>query len=163
MPVSASSGRQAVTPALLVGVRERGFAHPGAVFPCLHAIGEAIGIRLDLAHVVAYQRERAGVAASAVTTMVYGTTPDYVVVRDWSLASGGFFSEADVRSAARVVVIGAVVARELFGDEDPVGKIIRIRQAPFDRAPCSCSACIAPARPPWPGRSAAPAWPWAIA
>jgi putative ABC transport system permease protein len=65
-------------------------------------------------------------------TVVYGTTPDYVVVRDWSVASGGFFSEADVRSAARVAVIGAVVARELFGDEDPVGKIIRIRQAPFE-------------------------------
>jgi putative ABC transport system permease protein len=65
-------------------------------------------------------------------TVVYGTTPDYVVVRDWSVESGGFFSEADVRSAARVAVIGAVVARELFGDEDPVGKIIRIRQAPFE-------------------------------
>jgi putative ABC transport system permease protein len=65
-------------------------------------------------------------------TVVYGTTPDYVVVRDWSVESGGFFSEADVRSAARVAVIGAVVARELFGYEDPVGKIIRIRQAPFE-------------------------------
>ncbi|OGU21818.1 MAG: multidrug ABC transporter substrate-binding protein, partial [Hydrogenophilales bacterium RIFOXYD1_FULL_62_11] len=65
-------------------------------------------------------------------TSVYGTTPDYAVVRDWPMESGGFFSEADVRSGARVVVIGAVVARELFGDEDPIGKIIRIRQAPFE-------------------------------
>ncbi|MHB1187264.1 ABC transporter permease [Thiobacillus sp.] len=65
-------------------------------------------------------------------TSVYGTTPDYAVVRDWPMASGGFFSEADVRSGARVAVIGAVVARELFGDEDPIGKIIRIRQAPFE-------------------------------
>jgi len=65
-------------------------------------------------------------------TSVYGTTPDYAVVRDWSMASGGFFSEADVRSGARVVVIGEVVASELFGDEDPIGKIIRIRQAPFE-------------------------------
>jgi putative ABC transport system permease protein len=66
------------------------------------------------------------------STSVYGTTPDYVVVRDWPLAEGGFFSEADVRSGARVAVIGEVVARELFGDEDPVGKVIRIRQAPFE-------------------------------
>ena len=65
-------------------------------------------------------------------TSVFGTTPDYAVVRNWPMASGGFFSEADVRSGARVAVIGAVVARELFGDEDPIGKIIRIRQAPFE-------------------------------
>jgi putative ABC transport system permease protein len=66
------------------------------------------------------------------STSVFGTSPDYVVVRDWSMASGGFFSEADVRSGARVAVIGQLVANELFGDEDPIGKIIRIRQAPFE-------------------------------
>jgi len=66
------------------------------------------------------------------STSVFGTTPDYVVVRDWPMESGGFFSEADVRSGARVAVIGQVVARELFGDEDPIGKIIRIKQAPFE-------------------------------
>jgi putative ABC transport system permease protein len=66
------------------------------------------------------------------STSVFGTTPDYVTVRDWPMASGGFFSEADVRSGARVVVVGQVVVRELFGDEDPLGKIIRIKQAPFE-------------------------------
>ena len=65
-------------------------------------------------------------------TSVYGTTPDYAVVRDWPMAAGGFFSEADVRSGARVAVIGEVVARELFGDEDPIGKVLRIKQAPFE-------------------------------
>jgi putative ABC transport system permease protein len=66
------------------------------------------------------------------STSVFGTTPDYVVVRDWPMESGGFFNEADVRSGARVVVIGQVVVRELFGGEDPIGKIIRIKQAPFE-------------------------------
>jgi putative ABC transport system permease protein len=66
------------------------------------------------------------------STSIFGTTPDYAVVRNWAMASGGFFSESDVRSGARVAVIGQVVARELFGDEDPIGKIIRIRQAPFE-------------------------------
>ena len=66
------------------------------------------------------------------STSVFGTSPDYAIVRDWPMASGGFFSEADVRSGARVAVIGQVVARELFGDEDPIGKVIRIRQAPFE-------------------------------
>ncbi|MDP1533486.1 MAG: ABC transporter permease, partial [Rubrivivax sp.] len=66
------------------------------------------------------------------SSSVFGTSPDYAVVRDWPMASGGFFSESDVRSGARVAVIGQVVARELFGDEDPIGKVIRIRQAPFE-------------------------------
>ncbi|MGB9130349.1 MAG: ABC transporter permease [Thiobacillus sp.] len=66
------------------------------------------------------------------STSVFGTSPDYAIVRDWPMSSGGFFSEADVRSGARVAVIGQVVARELFGDEDPIGKVIRIRQAPFE-------------------------------
>ena len=63
---------------------------------------------------------------------MFGTTPDYVTVRGWTLESGGFFTESDVRSGARVVVIGQVVARELFGDEEPLGKVIRIKQAPFE-------------------------------
>ena len=66
------------------------------------------------------------------STSVYGTTPDYIQVRNWPMASGGFFNEADVRSGARVVVIGQMVANELFGAEDPIGKIIRIKQAPFE-------------------------------
>jgi len=66
------------------------------------------------------------------STSVYGTTPDYAVVRNWSMASGSFFNEADVRTGARVAVIGDVVASELFGDEDPIGKVIRIKQAPFE-------------------------------
>jgi putative ABC transport system permease protein len=66
------------------------------------------------------------------STSVFGTTPDYLVVRDWPMESGGFFSEADVRSGARVAVLGQVVVRELFGGEDPIGKVIRIKQAPFE-------------------------------
>ena len=66
------------------------------------------------------------------SSSVFGTSPDYAEVRDWPMDSGGFFSESDVRSGARVAVIGQVVARELFGDEDPIGKVIRIRQAPFE-------------------------------
>ena len=66
------------------------------------------------------------------STSMFGTTPEYATVRGWALESGGFFTEADVRSGARVAVIGQVVARELFGDEDPLGKVIRIKQAPFE-------------------------------
>jgi len=63
-------------------------------------------------------------------TSVFGVTPEYLTVRNWELDEGSFFTESDIRSGARVVVIGMVVARELFGDEEPVGKIIRIKNSP---------------------------------
>ncbi len=64
-------------------------------------------------------------------TQVMGTTPDYFQVRDWSLESGHAFTDSDVRSATRVVVLGKTVAKNLFDDEDPVGKTIRIKQSPY--------------------------------
>jgi putative ABC transport system permease protein len=65
------------------------------------------------------------------STVVAGTTPGMLVVRDWPLASGSAFSGADIRSAARTALLGRTVATKLFGDEDPIGKTIRIRQTPF--------------------------------
>jgi len=65
------------------------------------------------------------------STMVAGTTPAYLEVRDWSMASGAPFTESDVRSATRVALLGKTVAENLFGDADPVGKTIRIKQSPF--------------------------------
>ena len=62
---------------------------------------------------------------------VMGTTPSYLDVREWRLSSGFGFTDTDVRSATRVAVIGQTVATNLFGDEDPVGKTIRIKQSPF--------------------------------
>jgi putative ABC transport system permease protein len=65
------------------------------------------------------------------STSVTGVTPDYFNVRDWPAESGALFTEADLRSAARVVVLGQLTARNLFGDEDPTGKTIRIKNSPF--------------------------------
>lgn len=65
------------------------------------------------------------------STMVIGTTPGYLDARAWSLASGATFGESDVRSATRVALIGKTVAENLFGDEDPVSKTLRIQQSPF--------------------------------
>jgi putative ABC transport system permease protein len=65
------------------------------------------------------------------STMVTGTTPAYLEVRDWSVASGAPFTESDVRSASRVALLGKTVTDNLFGDADPVGKTIRIKQSPF--------------------------------
>jgi putative ABC transport system permease protein len=69
--------------------------------------------------------------ASTWSTQVYGTSPSYVDVREWPLAAGEMFTDYDLRSASRVALLGATVANVLFGDEDAVGKTIRIRNSPY--------------------------------
>jgi putative ABC transport system permease protein len=65
------------------------------------------------------------------STVIQGTTPGYLEIRDWSPADGRFFGQEDVDGAAKVAVLGQTVKETLFGDEDPLGKIIRIRKVPF--------------------------------
>ena len=65
------------------------------------------------------------------TTRAEGVGVDYMQVRGRALAAGDFFSEADIRGAARVAVIGQTIATELFGGGDPVGQTIRVRNLPF--------------------------------
>ena len=65
------------------------------------------------------------------STSVFGTTPSYLDIRSWPLEAGVPFMDSDVRSATRVALLGKTVAATLFGDEDPVGKTIRIRNNPF--------------------------------
>ncbi len=65
------------------------------------------------------------------STQVLGTTPSYLEVRDWELSAGFPFSDSDVRSATQVALLGQTVVENLFGDEDPVGKTIRIKNSPY--------------------------------
>jgi ABC-type lipoprotein export system ATPase subunit/ABC-type antimicrobial peptide transport system permease subunit len=63
---------------------------------------------------------------------ITGTSPRYLAIRDWEdLDEGQCFTEDDVRKGAAVCLIGATVRRELFDDESPIGKMIRIRNVPF--------------------------------
>jgi len=65
-------------------------------------------------------------------TSIIGTSPTYFSIRGWNVDSGELFSDADVRSANRVALIGKTVAENLFGDDiDPIGKTIRIKKNPF--------------------------------
>ena len=65
------------------------------------------------------------------SAQVIGTTPEYLAARAWNIVQGAAFGDSDVRSATRVALIGKTVADNLFGDEDPVGKTMRIQQNPF--------------------------------
>ncbi len=66
-----------------------------------------------------------------VNTTVMGVGEDYVQIRSWPVSSGANFTEGDIRAANKVALIGKTTAQTLFGDADPVGQIIRIKNAPF--------------------------------
>ena len=70
-------------------------------------------------------------AANNWSTQVTGTTPAYFDVREWRLSSGERFADSDVRSATRVALLGQTVVRNLFGDGNPVGKMVRVKNSPF--------------------------------
>src|SRR3954469_23559084 len=59
---------------------------------------------------------------------IYGTVPEFLVVRDWNgMEAGDMFTDQDVRGAVKTCVIGTTLARELFGDESPIGQDIRVQ------------------------------------
>ncbi|HOE79179.1 MAG TPA: ABC transporter permease [Smithellaceae bacterium] len=64
-------------------------------------------------------------------TTVYGTDENMLEVRDWTLAAGRNFYEQEIRSAAKVCMIGQTVAESLFGNDDPLDKQVRIKKAAF--------------------------------
>ena len=64
-------------------------------------------------------------------TVVYGTDESMVEVRDWTLVIGRNFYEQEIRSAAKVCILGQTVVDNLFGNNDPIQQIIRIKKVPF--------------------------------
>jgi len=65
------------------------------------------------------------------STGVVGTTPSMLIVRDWPLASGRSFTDQDVKNATKACLLGQTVVDNLFGDMDPIGQFIRIKNVPF--------------------------------
>lgn len=65
------------------------------------------------------------------STQITGATPEYFIARSWTMQQGDPISEVDVRNAARNATIGQTVIKNLFGEENPVGKTIRIKNLPF--------------------------------
>jgi putative ABC transport system permease protein len=65
------------------------------------------------------------------STQVFGVTPEYLDVRQWPLVAGRSFEPAEMAGAAKVCLIGATVAKQLFGAADPLDQSIRIKRVPF--------------------------------
>ena len=66
-----------------------------------------------------------------VPLYIYGTTAEFLAVRDWDVAEGRGFTPQEGSSSAGVCLIGATIARELFGDQSPIGQTVRVNAAPL--------------------------------
>ena len=94
-------------------------------------VDDALAIQNEVPGVLAVSPEvRNGAQITAGennwSTQVMGEGVDYLTIRVWDIAEGTMFTEADVRSAAKVCVLGKTTADRLFPNDDPVGKIIRV-------------------------------------
>jgi len=65
------------------------------------------------------------------STLTQGVAPEFQQIREWQVAEGRFLHEGDMESAAKVAVVGQTVVDRLFGNDDPIDAVIRIRNIPF--------------------------------
>jgi putative ABC transport system permease protein len=99
-------------------------------------ISDAVSIIREVPGVIGVSPEtRSGVQVAQGNqnwaTTLLGESPEYFDMRQWPLLSGSVFSEEDVRGVTKVAVLGKTPALMLFGEEDPVGQIIRVKHVPF--------------------------------
>jgi len=99
-------------------------------------VEDAAAIKNEVANVVAVSpeiRDRAQILANGLNwnTQVLGESPDYPQIRDWDIADGAMFTDSDVRSLAKVAIIGKTVVDQLFVNDEPIGHTLIIRNIPF--------------------------------
>lgn len=113
--------------------------------PVSQAAGAGVSLRDGDATAIARQVEGVAAVAPLVrgqaqlasdganwNTQIQGVTPDYLIARDLKIASGRMFDENEARQGRKVLVVGPTVARELWGDSDPIGRRVRVRTVPFE-------------------------------
>ncbi len=94
-------------------------------------------IRNELAHLVQAESPEVRTQMQVVcgdknwNTTIYGCSTEFLVIRNWDLSAGDFFNEQEERQCARVCVLGKTVAANLFPNDDPVGRTLRIGNMPF--------------------------------
>jgi putative ABC transport system permease protein len=99
-------------------------------------VDDALAIRAQIpgaVNVSPDMRDRSQILANGLNwnTTIQGEDVIYPEIRTWPIADGSMFSDADVRSAAKVCVIGKTIADQLFQGMDPIGQTLRIRNLPF--------------------------------
>ena len=65
------------------------------------------------------------------STVIYGVTPEFKEAKEWKMKDGRWFSRDEVRSAAKVALVGKTIIENVFEGVDPVGEIIRVKRIPF--------------------------------
>jgi len=66
------------------------------------------------------------------STSIYGVYNDYFDVREWNLTEGRLFDQGEISRFGKVAIIGKTVSSQLFGEDNPVGQVVRIRGIPFE-------------------------------
>ena len=121
---------------VFAGSKKSGGVNSGLGSASAITMADAGAIQREVPDVAAVSPE-VSVTAQAIangrnwSTTVVGESQDYLRIRDWKLAAGSMFNESDIRSAAKIAVIGSKTANELFGPLNPVGQSVRIKNIPF--------------------------------
>jgi putative ABC transport system permease protein len=121
---------------VFAGSKKSGGVNSGLGSASAITLEDASAIQREVRDVAAVSPE-VSVTAQAIangrnwSTTVVGESQDYLRIRDWKLAAGSMFNESDIRSAAKIAVIGSKTANELFGPLNPVGQSVRIKNIPF--------------------------------
>jgi putative ABC transport system permease protein len=97
---------------------------------------DALAIELEIPGVVVaapllYARAQFTVGASNWAGSIRGVTPGYFTAREWAVTAGREMTPEDNSRAAKVVLLGTTMLDKLFGETDPVGSMVRIRDVPF--------------------------------
>jgi putative ABC transport system permease protein len=122
--------------AVFAGSRRSGGVSSGQGSASTITLADAGAIARDVADVSAVSPEVSSSAQAIAngrnwSTSVIGESPEYLQIRAWKLASGSMFTDREVRSAARVAVVGSKTALELFGPMNPIGQSVRVKNIPF--------------------------------
>jgi putative ABC transport system permease protein len=121
---------------VFAGSRRSGGVSGGLGSASAITLEDAEALRREIPDVVASSPEVTTTAQAIAngrnwSTTIAGEAPEYLVIRDWTVASGSMFTDREVRSAAKVAVLGDKTAHELFGVLDPVGQTVRVGNMPF--------------------------------
>ncbi len=131
----ASMGNNLLT--IRSGNVSRGGVRGGFGMSANLTVEDYLAIRREIAGITAVSPEartqgQVAFGSENSNVQVSGVSEEYVGARSWEFRSGDNFSENDVRNASKVALLGSTTAKTLFGEDvDPVGQVIRIKNAPF--------------------------------